>query len=303
MSAIQFSIDRPFGVYLWDYFDQLYTAAVGKSATDFAFVEGETPLSTVPEVAIGCVTYLLVIFGGQYMLRESGPSNPKLIFRLHNFLLTIVSLALLLLLVEQLVPQLARHGLYYTICSAEAWTEKHELLYYLNYLVKWWELADTVFLVLKKKKLEFLHYFHHSMTMVLCYTQLVGRTTVSWVPITLNLTVHVLMYYYYFRTASGAKIWWKRYLTTMQIIQFVIDLVVIYSCTYTFYANKYAPHLPNFGSCAGGEGAAWFGCALLSSYLLLFINFYRMTYKAGKKSKTAAAATAASTTVKKSKKI
>ena len=49
MSAIQFSIDRPFGVYLWDYFDQLYTAAVGKSATDFAFVEGETPLSTVPE--------------------------------------------------------------------------------------------------------------------------------------------------------------------------------------------------------------------------------------------------------------
>lgn len=174
MSAIQFSIDRPFGVYLWDYFDQLHTAVVGKSASDFAFVEGETPLSTVPEgkkahailttcdegiqyhvfvVTIGCVTYLLVIFGGQYMLRESGPSNPKFIFRLHNFLLTIVSLALLLLLVEQLVPQLARHGLYYTICSAEAWTEKHELLYYLNYLVKWWELADTVFLVLKKKKL------------------------------------------------------------------------------------------------------------------------------------------------------
>lgn len=101
----------------------------------------------------------------------------------------------------------------------------------------------------------------------------------SWVPITLNLTVHVLMYYYYFRTAAGAKIWWKRYLTTMQIAQFIIDLFVVYFCTYTYFAYTYWPHLPNAGSCAGTETSALFGCALLSSYLLLFINFYRMTYQ------------------------
>ncbi|KAI9497967.1 ELO family [Zychaea mexicana] len=313
MSGVEFSIDRPFGIYLWDYFDQAFTAVLGKSANDFAFVEGETPFSTIPEVVVGCVTYLMVIFGGQYILRDSMPLRPKFIFQVHNLLLTLVSLAILLLLIEQLVPQLVRHGLYWTICSFDAWTQKHELLYYLNYLVKYWELIDTVFLVVKKKKLggdekeradgfKFLHVFHHSMTMVLCYTQLVGRTTVSWVPIVLNLTVHVLMYYYYFRTASGAKIWWKKYLTTMQIIQFVIDLFVIYSCTYTFYANKYALQLPNFGTCSGGEGAAWFGCAILSSYLVLFINFYRMTYNANKNKKNAAAAAAAAT-VKKSKKI
>lgn len=120
-------------------------------------------------------------------------------------------------------------------------------------------------------------------------------------PITLNLTVHVLMYYYYFRTASGAKIWWKRYLTTMQIIQFVIDLFIIYSCTYTFYANKYYPALPNFGTCSGGEGAAWFGCAILTSYLFLFINFYRMTYK--KKAAAASSASSSTLAAKKSKKI
>lgn len=87
------------------------------------------------------------------MLRDSPRYHPKFIFQLHNFLLTFVSAALLLLLIEQLIPQLVNHGFYYTICSSEAWTQKHELLYYLNYLVKWWELADTVFLVLKKKKL------------------------------------------------------------------------------------------------------------------------------------------------------
>ncbi|KAI8388372.1 fatty acid elongase [Radiomyces spectabilis] len=275
---VQFSIDRPFGVYLFDHFDKVYTALMGESATKFRFIEGYTPLSTLQEVVVGVITYFVVIFGGQYMLRQFKPIACQSLFRLHNLLLTIVSGALLVLLLEQLIPQLARHGLYYTICSAHAYTPQLELIYYLNYLVKYWELLDTVFLVVKKKKLEFLHYFHHSMTMALCYTQLAGRTTVSWVPIVLNLTVHVLMYYYYYRTASGAKIWWKRYLTTMQIIQFVIDLIVIYTVSYSYYAYTYATHLPNFGTCAGEESAAAFGSAILTSYLFLFINFYRVTY-------------------------
>ncbi|CAG8727914.1 4408_t:CDS:1, partial [Racocetra fulgida] len=57
------SIDRPFGIYLDDYFVKIYSLLTGKDPNDFAFVEGVTPLSTLTEVVISCITYLAVIFG------------------------------------------------------------------------------------------------------------------------------------------------------------------------------------------------------------------------------------------------
>ncbi|KAF9106951.1 hypothetical protein BGX29_007926 [Mortierella sp. GBA35] len=260
--------------------DQAYELVTGKSIDSFVFQEGVTPLSTQYEVAMWTVTYFIVIFGGREIMKNQEAFKLKTLFILHNFLLTIASGALSALFIENLVPILARYGLFYAICDSGTWTRRLELLYYLNYLVKYWELVDTVFLVFKKKPLEFLHYFHHSMTIILCFVQLGGYTSVSWVPITLNLTVHVLMYYYYMRSAAGFRIWWKQYLTTLQIVQFVLDLGFIYFCSYTYFAFTYFPALPNAGKCDGTEGTALFGCGLFSSYLLLFIDFYRLAYNA-----------------------
>ncbi|KAF9919668.1 hypothetical protein FBU30_010677 [Linnemannia zychae] len=280
LEKLHFSIDQPFGVRLDDYLSKGYELVTKRSINTFVFQEGVTPLSTRKEVAMWTITYFVVIFGGRQIMKNQEAFKLKPLFILHNFLLTIASGALLALFIESLTPIFARHGLFYAICSEGAWTQRLELLYYLNYLVKYWELIDTVFLVLKKKPLEFLHYYHHSMTMILCYIQLGGHTSVSWVPITLNLIVHVFMYYYYMRSAAGVRIWWKQYLTTLQIIQFILDLGFIYFCSYTYFAFTYLPFLPNAGKCAGTEGAALFGCGLLTSYLLLFINFYRQTYDA-----------------------
>ncbi|KAJ3091831.1 hypothetical protein HK102_013293 [Quaeritorhiza haematococci] len=282
------------------------TTWFGINPDEFEFQK--MPLSTRQEVATYFIAYLCVILGGQWFMKTSvsSPLHLKAIFFLHNAFLSIISALLLAMFLEILVPMLMQHGFVHCVCALE-------LLYYINYLIKYYELLDTVFLVLKKKKLEFLHVYHHAMTMSLCYVELEGQATVSWVPVVLNLMVHVVMYYYYARTAiSSKRIWWKKYLTTMQITQFVIDLAVIYVVSWsnlvttpeepvrTFRESIVKPaltytnpetglektiELPHLGECNGSLAAVVAGCFILTSYLALFVQFCVKTYysKGGEK--------------------
>lgn len=191
----------------------------------------------------------------------------------HNIFLSVSSLVLFVSLLYIVVDSLKASDLYGIICSREM----HEngslhLVYYANYLLKYYELIDTVLLVLKKKPVDTLHFYHHAATLLLVYTQLVFRDTVQWVPIIINLLVHVIMYYYYFLTSIGVRgIWWKKYLTVFQIIQFVIDLIACW--------GAYLSKLFTKRGCYGEHLGAISGVAIITSYLFLFLDFFQRTYK------------------------
>lgn len=276
--------DTPFGIKLFPLFDQLVAKATNGNLipSNFKWVPGEVPLSTLEPVLGLIATYYIVIFGGNYIFKRfnitpfvlNGP------FQVHNVILTTSSLTLLVLMVEQIFPMIYYHGIYYAICDTSAWTQELEVLYYFNYIFKFIEFIDTVFLVVKQKRLTFLHTYHHGATALLCYTQLMGETSISWVPITLNLWVHVVMYFYYFLAARGIRVWWKEWVTRFQILQFILDLGFVYFATYNKIVDEFlGGSLPYCGSCAGSMGAAYAGCAILSSYLVLFISFYIEVYK------------------------
>ena len=283
------SFETPFGVALWPHFDTLVAYVTGGRfvPSKVVFTHGcDLPLSTLPPALSLIALYYVVIFGGNYIFKkfQIKPFVLNGLFQVHNLFLTTLSLTLLVLMSEQLIPIIHKHGLFYAICNEGAWTQPLVCLYYLNYLTKFCEFIDTVFLVVKQKKLTFLHTYHHGATALLCYTQLCGLTPISWVPIVLNLGVHVVMYWYYFLAARGIRVWWKEWVTRFQIIQFVLDLGFVYFATYQkivftyFFGWKDALPLV-CADCAGTMVAAYSGCAILSSYLVLFIAFYIDVYK------------------------
>lgn len=136
-SLLSFSaptLDRPFGVALWPIFDKAWTAIMGYSANDFRFEAGVTPMSTLKETGIFVILYYITIFGGRALMRNREPFKLKSLFLIHNFYLTAISFILLVLFVEQLIPEIARNGIFHAICDREGgWTQPLVVLYYVSY--------------------------------------------------------------------------------------------------------------------------------------------------------------------------
>jgi len=271
-----------------DIFGQIFYKIFGWKETEFVFfrspgsINYNVPFSSTLSVVLLTAGYFLSIFSIQQFMKNRKPINLKPLFAVHNILLSFFSLVLLVLLLETLVPIWKNQGLFYSICSMEMFQgdrgRRLELYYYINYIFKFYELLDTYFMAFSKKNLEFLHVYHHSATFWLCFTQLHGNTSVQWFVISLNLFVHVLMYYYYARAAMGVQVWWKKYLTTLQIVQFLLDLYIVFYCTWIHFGGIYFPEIAGNSDCYGTEFAAFVGCAILSSYLGLFVQFFIQTY-------------------------
>lgn len=127
------SIERPFGVHLWPLFDRAFTAVMGYHPQDFDFQPRQTPMSTLTETAAAIVTYYVVVFGGREIMRNREALKLKGPFIVHNLYLTVISGVLLALFIEQLVPTLYNHGIFYAICDARGgWTPPLVILYYVR---------------------------------------------------------------------------------------------------------------------------------------------------------------------------
>ncbi|KAF8363219.1 hypothetical protein PRIPAC_90142 [Pristionchus pacificus] len=135
------------------------------------------------------------------------------------------------------------------------------------------EFIDTIFIVLRKQPLLFIHYYHHAFT--LCYT---WYTYSSACPsarhaIYVNALIHTVMYSYYFLTTLKIRppAIVARCITLGQIVQFVYILYAFAHVTVVWVVLQKPCEID-----ATSLSLTWF---MDLSYLYLFIDFYLRKYR------------------------
>lgn len=99
-----------------------------------------------------------------------------------------------------------------------------ELWVLLFILSKFAELFDTFFIIVHKKPLIFLHWYHHISVLLFCWVAYQEKTPSTLFFGPLNACIHSIMYFYYFLMAVKLKPKWFNaiWLTTAQTVQMVV---------------------------------------------------------------------------------
>ncbi|XP_076439832.1 very long chain fatty acid elongase 4-like [Babylonia areolata] len=226
--------------------------------------------SPVPSLVI-CILYLVAVTAGPKVMNGFRPLKIKWILIPYNFALVGLSGYMFY---EFLVTSILSNYSYY--CQPVDYSTSPLAVRMAS--VCWWfffskviELMDTVFFICRKKneQVTFLHVYHHCSMIVnwwLGVKYIAGGQ--SFFPGMLNSFVHVIMYTYYALAAIGPHLqpylWWKRYLTRLQLLQFMAFLV------HSGYNLTIDCDFPR------GYTIAVFAYAV--SLIILFGNFYYQTY-------------------------
>uniref|UniRef100_A0A023F4L2 Elongation of very long chain fatty acids protein n=1 Tax=Triatoma infestans TaxID=30076 RepID=A0A023F4L2_TRIIF len=175
--------------------------------------------------------------------------------------------------------------------SADKFTVRMVHVCWWYYFSKFTEFMDTIFFVLRKKNehISTLHVIHHGcMPMSVWFGVKFtpgGHSTFFGL---LNTFVHIIMYSYYLLAALGPSVqkylWWKKYLTSLQMAQFIAIMVHAFQLL--------------FIDCNYPKAFVWWIGMHAVMFFFLFKEFYTQSYakernrKAARSLKEAVAAAA-----------
>lgn len=223
-------------------------------------------------VLIGYIVFVKLL--GPWLMKNREPFELKALIRIYNVVQIVANSALVIRGFPIIFMEYKWTGRCYSIDETNPNTEETILSLIHGFcLLKFLDLLDTVFFILRKRyhQVTFLHFYHHLivalMTPPLFRYVPNGHLTILGY---LNSFVHTVMYFYYLisnlKPEMKNSIWWKKYITLLQILQFV------------FLMGFFLYPVSNGESCEYPFKFLYFALAQNVLFLIMFSNFFYITY-------------------------
>jgi elongation of very long chain fatty acids protein 6 len=250
--------------------------AIGKFYADYEKFYDPIPvltwMQTKPIIPItALVAYLVLIVWGRTAMQTKEAWKWRKYLAFWNFSLSLFSWIGALRTAPQLVHNLATMSLRDNLCLDPRMTYgsgSTGLWVQLFVLSKFPELLDTFFIVIHKKPLIFLHWYHHITVLAYCWHSYVTVSPAGLFFVTMNYCVHAIMYGYYFLMAIKMKPKWLNamFITTAQISQMVVGVLVTIFAFYFYHTEGDDCNIQKENNIAA--------FLMYGSYLFLFAQFF-----------------------------
>ena len=197
-------------------------------------------------VSTAGVLYVFLVFAGRAAMESRQPFQLRGALTAWSAALATFSLLGFSRTLPELLHTLGNGGLQESVCNPNYLETNTVSAFWTVAFIfsKLPELGDTAFIVLRKQKLIFLHWYHHLT--VMCYgfyTLQAFSSTGRWFMV-MNFCVHSLMYSYYTLKALRVKIPSSiaMAITSLQLVQMVIGSAV--NVLAFLYKRNGGSHIP-----------------------------------------------------------
>ena len=141
--------------------------------------------------------YVLMLFSGKYYMTGRPPFPLRPALALWSGILAIFSILGATRTLPEMINVINNYGWEYSVCNSSFYVGPSKLWAILFTTSKVYELGDTAFIILRKQKLIFLHWYHHITVMIYTwYTHAYFIAPGRWF-VVMNFSVHAVMYSYY----------------------------------------------------------------------------------------------------------
>ncbi|KAI1304144.1 putative fatty acid elongation protein 3 [Halotydeus destructor] len=253
----------PSNLYIYD--QQLFTLPFER---DFDYCEWRPWMQHIKDNYLYAIlaTYVVTVFSLKYIMRNRAPFDLKTPLILWNMALALFSTMGAARVVPEAIALWQREGMRGTMCNDGArygvvgyWT----VMFMLSKIP---EFVDTLFIVLRKKPLIFLHYYHHVETCWLCFFGYPFYAPNARWAVLLNYPVHSVMYTYYALRALNIRTP-KSLQMSITILQTLQMFIGVYVTVSTFREP-----------CDNDFRTIYAGIFTYSVYAFLFSKFFYQSY-------------------------